>query len=133
MPAAAAARWERVGMDESWRVLALNVPTRYMSCHTCGFGLSLQEPLDGTLRGSPHGRRGRRRTVQEKLEPSLNFYVTVMKRSDDTEPVQITLDPVFDVDSDGGLENGCSLRRFRAMLIRNFQVAGGTLPQRARL
>ena len=39
---------------ESWRVLALNLPTRYMSCHTCGFGLSLQEPLDGTLRGSPH-------------------------------------------------------------------------------
>ena len=53
-----------------------------------------------------HGRRGRRRTVQEKLEPSLNFYVTVMERSDDTEPVQITLDPVFDVESDGDLENG---------------------------
>ena len=73
-----------------------------------------------------HGRRRRRNTVQEKLEPSLNFYVTVMKRSDDTEPVQITLDPVFDVESDGDLENGWSLRRFRAMLIRNFQSHGGS-------
>ena len=73
-----------------------------------------------------HGRRGRRRTVQEKLEPSLNFYVTVMKRSDDTEPVQITLDPVFDVESDGDLENGWSLRRFRVMLIRNLQSARGS-------
>ena len=73
-----------------------------------------------------HGRRGRRRTVQAKLEPSLNFYVTVMKRSDDTEPVQITLDPVFDVDSDGDLENGWSLRRFRVMLIRNVQLTGGS-------
>ena len=40
-----------------------------------------------------HGRRGRRRTVQEKLEPSLNFYVTVMKRSDDTEPVHVSRSP----------------------------------------
>ena len=76
-----------------------------------------------------HGRRRRRNTVQEKLEPSLNFYVTVMKRSDDTEPVQITLDPVFDVESDGDLENGCSLRRFRAMLIRNLQLTGGSTEQ----
>ena len=44
-----------------------------------------------------HGRRRRRSTVQEKLEPSLNFYVTVMKRSNDTEPVLITLDPVLTI------------------------------------
>ena len=75
-----------------------------------------------------HGRRRRRSTVQEKLEPSLNFYVTVMKRSDDTEPVQITLDPVLDVESDGDLENGWFMRRFRAMLIRNLQSAGGSTP-----
>ena len=47
----------------SWRVLALNLPTRYISCHTCGFGLSLQAPLDGALRGSPHLCKPIRRLV----------------------------------------------------------------------
>ena len=89
MPAAAAARRARVGMDG--------------------------EVVAGPSRKS-----------WSQVLTSRNSYVTVMKRSDDTEPVQITLDPVFDVESDGGLENGCSLRRFRAMLIRNFQVAGGS-------
>ena len=53
MPCRFCARCRR-RLGESWRVLALNLPTRYMSCHTCGFGLSLQAPLDGALRGSPH-------------------------------------------------------------------------------
>ena len=48
-----------------------------------------------------HGLRGRRRPSTEKLEPSRNFYVTVMKRSDDPETIQTVLDPVFDVESDG--------------------------------
>ena len=59
-----------------------------------------------------HGLRGRRRLSTEKLEPSRNFYVTVMKRSDDPETIQTVLDPVFDVETDGDLENGWSLYRF---------------------
>ena len=59
-----------------------------------------------------HGRRGRRTPSTEKLEPSRNFYVTVMKRSDDPETIQAVLDPVFDVESDGDLENRWSLCRF---------------------
>ena len=44
--------------------------------------------------------------------PSLNFYVTVMKRSEDPEPVQIVLDLVFNVETDGDLKNGSCLCRF---------------------
>ena len=48
-----------VGRSESWRVLALNLPTRYMSCHTCGFGLSLA----GTVR-----------RCSERLTPSVQAH-----------------------------------------------------------
>ena len=59
-----------------------------------------------------HGRSGSSWSSTELLRRTPNFYVTVMKRSDDPETIQAVLDPVFDVESDGDLENGWSLCRF---------------------
>ena len=52
-------------------------------------------------------------------------FVTVNGRTEYSEPVQIVLGPVFDVESNGDLENGRSLRRFCAMRIDNLSVPGG--------
>ena len=73
-----------------------------------------------------HGRSSPRRPSTEKLVPDLNFYVTVMKRSEEPEPVQIILDPFFNVEPDYDLENGSCLCRFRMGAIDNLFFTGGS-------
>ena len=53
-------------------------------------------------------------------------FVTVNGRTEYSEPVQIVLGPVFDVESTGDIENGWSLYRFRVTRIRNLPVPGGS-------
>ena len=45
------------------------------------------------------------------------------------EPVQIVLEAVFDVESDGGLEKGWFLCRFRVFAIAIVQLPGGSTNQ----
>ena len=56
----------------------------------------------------------------------LSLRVTAMKRPKVSGPGKITLDPVFDVESDGELENRWSLSRFRVNAIGNVSLAGGS-------
>ena len=54
-------------------------------------------------------------------------FVTVNGRTGESEPIQIVLGPVFDVESTGEHENGRSLRRFRVNAIANLLLPGGSI------
>ena len=61
-----------------------------------------------------------------KLEVGNGSGVTVNFR----KPGDIVLDPNFDVESDGDLENGRFLYAFRVLLIANVSLTGGSIHNR---